>query len=189
MDSQTGYLQGQLLIATPNITGSSFKKSVILVCAHSHEGAMGIIVNHLLDNIHGQDLFDQLSIKPEKDHAKMPIHYGGPVEINRGFVIYEHNGAFLDDAMLTIEGVAISSSINVLQAIAAGKGPEKHLVALGYAGWAPGQLEGEVEENSWISVPLRSDLIFDHKNGEKWKRAAMLEGVDLSKLSTTAGHA
>ena len=189
MTSQSGYLEGQLLIATPNITGSSFKKSVLLVCAHSHEGAMGIIVNHVLDSISDQDLFDQLNIEPGEAQQSQQIYYGGPVEVNRGFVIYEHNGEFIDDAMLTIGNIAISGSVGILQAIAEGKGPKKYIIALGYAGWAPGQLEDEVEENSWISVPISSDLIFDSKNGEKWERAAMLEGVDLSKLSTTVGHA
>ena len=183
------YLEGQLLVATPNVMGSSFKQSVILMCAHSHEGAMGIIINHTLENLSYEDLFEQLSMPADKLKNTLPVHYGGPVEVNRGFVIYRHDEKFLDDAMLIIGEIAISVSLNLLQAIAAGEGPKDRLLALGYAGWAPGQLEAEIKINSWISVPVSSELLFDQNNPRKWERAAMLQAVDLSKLSTVAGHA
>lgn len=188
MTTQNGYLDGQLLVATPNIEGPGFKQSVVLMCAHSHEGAMGIIVNHVLDNLTTQDLFDQLNIQLNAMDP-VPIYYGGPVEVNRGFVIYEHEGKVPEDAIITVGDIAISSSVEMLHALAKGEGPKKYRIALGYAGWAPGQLEEELEENSWISVPLSNELIFNGDDSEKWKRAAKLQGVDLTKLSTVAGHA
>jgi len=185
----SGYLEGQLLVATPNVSGSSFKKAVIFVCAHSQEGAMGIIVNHTLDNITYHDLFEQLDITHSSGLNFKQVHYGGPVEINRGFVIYEDNGRFTHDAMLTVNGISISGSVSILRSIAEGDGPERCMLALGYAGWAPGQLEEEIQSNSWISVPVSQHLVFDGNNSTKWERAGMLQGVDLSKLSSTAGHA
>lgn len=185
----SGYLEGNLLVATPNVTGTNFSKSVIFLCAHSAEGAMGIIINHTLDNVRYADLFEQLTLPTAALHQNLPVHYGGPVEVNRGFVIYEHEGRFLPEAMLTVGGIAISGSLGILKSIAAGAGPKRSLLALGYAGWAAGQLESEMEENSWISVPASIDLIFDQANTHKWERAAMLQGVDLRKLSTVAGHA
>lgn len=184
-----GYLEGQLLVATPNVTGSPFSKSVILMCAHSHEGAMGVIINHTLDNVHCSDLFDQLALSAGVIRDNPPVYYGGPVEVNRGFVIFEHDGQFLDEAMLTVGNIAISGSLNILKVIAEGRGPKRSLVALGYAGWSAGQLESEIQENSWISVPASTDLIFERANAKKWERAAMLQGVDLRKFSTVAGHA
>jgi putative transcriptional regulator len=185
----SGYLEGQLLVATPNITGSSFKQSVILICAHSGEGAMGLIINHTLDSVHYDELFTQLNISRANLRQELPIHYGGPVEINRGFVVFEHKGRFLDEAMITVGDIAISGSLNLLRNIAEGTGPEKRLLALGYAGWSPGQLEEEIENNSWISVPVDNAIVFDNNNMNKWQRAALTHGIDLNKFSTTAGHA
>ncbi len=188
-ENEDGYLQGRLLVATPNITGSNFQRSVILMCAHSAEGAMGIIINHTLENIHYSDLFEQLTLPTASLQVNPSVHYGGPVEVNRGFVIYEHEQRHLKDAMLVVGDIAISGSLGILKSIAEGNGPKRCLLALGYAGWAPGQLESEIEENSWISVPLSTDLIFDDSQEEKWERAAKLEGIDLRKFSTMAGHA
>lgn len=189
MTEENGYLDGQLLVATPNVTGSGFKQSVVLMCAHSHEGAMGIIINHMLDNLTYKDLFEQLSIDIGQTNPHAPIYYGGPVEVNRGFVIYEYQDEEPEDAIITVGNIAISSSMEILKAIAEGKGPQSYRIALGYAGWAPGQLEAEVESNSWISVPLSSELVFGTNDAQKWHQAAKMQGVDLSKLSTVAGHA
>jgi putative transcriptional regulator len=167
----SGYLEGQLLVATPNITGSSFKQSVILICAHSGEGAMGLIINHTLDSVHYDELFTQLNISRANLRQELPIHYGGPVEINRGFVVFEHKGRFLDEAMITVGDIAISGSLNLLRNIAEGTGPEKRLLALGYA------------------VPVDNAIVFDNNNMNKWQRAALTHGIDLNKFSTTAGHA
>lgn len=184
-----GYLNGTLLVATPNITGSSFQKAVIFMCAHSHEGAMGVIINHTLDNIYYTDLFKQLNLPTDALQDNPPVHYGGPVEVNRGFVIYEHQQRFLKEAMLTVGDISISGSLGILKAISEGDGPKNCLLALGYAGWAAGQLEAEIQENSWISVPISTDILFGRDHQQKWERAAQLQGIDLKKFSTVAGHA
>jgi putative transcriptional regulator len=183
------YLGGQLLVATPLVSSPGFAKSVIFLCAHDAGGAMGIIINHIIENISYKELFEQLSIKGSADAPRLPVHYGGPVEINRGFVIYHFEDDPHPDTLIAVNHIAISSSIHVLRDIAAGKGPSERILALGYAGWAPGQLEAEIESNSWISVPSSRDLIFDTANDSKWSRAAQSQGIDIRKLTSDAGHA
>lgn len=184
-----GYLEGQLLIATPRITGSSFSHSLVLVCAHGKDGAMGIIVNHIIENISYRDLFKQFSL-PEGDlSTNLPVHYGGPVDLNRGFVIYQYEGEPPEDALVTSGGIAVSSSVLKLREIAAGGNSSRCMLALGYAGWSAGQLEKEIEENSWITVPATLDLVFDNGEEDKWQRASRTYGIDLSKLSIDVGHA
>lgn len=187
--NEKGYLEGQLLVATPNVMGGSFKQSVILMCAHSDEGAMGIIVNQSLPEVNYADLLEQFNLPKHKIDSSVSVNYGGPVEVNRGFVIYRHEDRFLDEAMITMGDVAISGSMGLLQKIAEGTGPKQRIITLGYAGWSPNQLEEEIEDNSWISVPVNSDLVFDKNNDRKWHRASFGNGIDLSKLSTVAGHA
>lgn len=184
-----GYLQGQLLVATPNVTGPHFSKSVILMFAHSEEGGMGVILNHKLNHVTYRDMFEQLNLPHQHKVAEMPVHYGGPVEVNRGFLLYEHHGEYLEEAMVTVGDIAISGSLGVLKAIASGAGPERFMLALGYAGWAPGQLESEIQENSWFSVPMDADLIFNLSAADMWQQAGKLQGIDISKFSTLAGHA
>ncbi len=184
-----GYLEGQMLVATPNVMGGGFKQSVILMCAHSEEGAMGIIVNQTLPDVDYADLFNQFDLPKDNIDSSLSVNYGGPVEVNRGFVIYRHEDEFLDEAMITMGDMAISGSIDLLKKIAEGKGPKERILALGYAGWSPNQLEDEIEDNSWISVPVDSDLIFDTNNDSKWHRVSFGNGIDLTKLSTVAGHA
>ncbi len=185
----TGYMNGQLLVATPLVTSPGFIRSVIFMCAHDAGGAMGIIINHIIENISYKDLFDQLSIEQADHVPSLPVHYGGPVEINRGFVIYHFDDLPHPDTIITVNHIAISSSIHVLRDIAAGNGPKDRLLALGYAGWAPGQLEAEMEANSWISVPASRRLIFDTENDQKWQQAAGSQGIDIRKLTSDAGHA
>jgi putative transcriptional regulator len=185
----SGYLSGQLLVATPLVSSPGFSKSVIFICAHDSGGAMGIIINHIIENISYKELFEQLSIKREEDIERLPVHYGGPVEINRGFVIYHYDAEPLPDTIISVNNIAISSSLHVLRDIAVGKGPKERILALGYAGWAAGQLEAEMEANSWISVPAERALIFDTDNATKWKRAAQSQGIDIRKLTSDAGHA
>jgi putative transcriptional regulator len=184
-----GYLSGQLLVATPLVTSPGFAHSVIFLCAHDAGGAMGIIINHIIENISYRELFEQLSIEGSQNTPRLPVHYGGPVEINRGFVIYHFEHAPHPETLITVNNIAISSSIHVLRDIAAGKGPTERILALGYAGWASGQLEAEIESNSWISVPSSRALIFDPNNDTKWNRAAESLGIDIRKLTSDAGHA
>lgn len=187
--STNGYLSGQLLVATPLVTSPGFSRSVILLCAHDAGGAMGIIINHIIENISYRELFEQLSIEGGANVPRLPVHYGGPVEINRGFVIYHFDDKPHPETLITSGNIAISSSIHVLRDIAAGKGPSERILALGYAGWAPGQLEAEIEANSWISVPSSRELVFSADNDAKWNKAAQSQGIDIRKLTSDAGHA
>jgi putative transcriptional regulator len=188
----TGYLTGQLLLSTPLVNTPGFSKAVIFMCSHDSEGAMGIILNHVIENISYKELFEQLSIEEKEGGpgaTTLPVHYGGPVEINRGFVIYHYDEVPYADTILTVNKIAISSSIHLLRDIAEGKGPDERLLALGYAGWGAGQLEVEMEANSWISVPASHELIFGTDNDTKWERAALSQGIDIHKLTSDVGHA
>lgn len=186
--SNEGYLEGQLLIATPLIQGSCFQKSVIYVCAHNAEGAMGIILNQPLAQIDFVEILRQLGIDTPHVARKFPLHFGGPVEPARGFVL--HTDEYKrDETVLFPAGLALTSSLDVLKDIAEGEGPKKGLLALGYSGWSAGQLEQEIEANSWISVPATPWLVFDTDMDSKWMLAARSQGIDLSKLSGEVGHA
>jgi len=185
----SGYLSSRLLVATPLINSPAFNRSVILMCAHDSEGAMGIIINRVIENIAYKDIFQQLSIAPDQEISSMPVHYGGPVEMNRGFIIYDHDEFPHPETMLTVNNIAVSCSVSILREIAEGKGPSHCLLALGYTGWAAGQLEAEMEANSWISVPATTELVFQAGNSDKWKLAAQSNGIDISRVTGYAGHA
>ncbi len=185
----TGYLTNRLLVATPLITASAFSRSVILMFSHDSEGAMGIIVNHVIENIGYKDLFLQLSIDSSQAITSLPVHYGGPVEINRGFVVYHFDDLPYPDTLLTVNDIGVSSSLHMLRDIAQGGGPADRILALGYAAWGAGQLEAEMESNNWISVPATRELVFGTDNKVKWKHAAESQGIDISRLTTHVGHA
>jgi putative transcriptional regulator len=184
-----GYLSGQLLVATPLVSSPGFSRSVIFMCSHDSNGAMGIIINHIIENISYKDLFEQLAISRENSIDHLPVHYGGPVEINRGFVIYYYDDLPHAESLFSLGNIAVSSSLHILRDIAGGSGPTKRILALGYAGWAAGQLESELEANSWISVPASCDLVFSPDNEAKWQRAADSQGIDIRKLTSDIGHA
>ena len=188
-DDQNGYLVGNLLVATPLVVTPAFSHAVILICEHSKNGAMGIIINHIIENISYKDLFDQLAIEKENFVEKLPVHYGGPVEINRGFIIYPYEPEKYPETLIKVGNIAISSSIHILRDIATGNGPKERILALGYAGWGAGQIEVEIAANSWISVPASNDIIFSKDNLGKWKKAAESNGIDISKLTSEVGHA
>lgn len=185
---KTGSLAGHLLIATPVVQGSCFSRSVIYVCAHNEEGAMGVIVNYPVENIHLSDILEQLDIDGKSGQCDLPVHFGGPVEPNRGFVI--HDSAYqTQDSLIRQDGLAVSSNITVLQDLASGKGPHQGLLMLGYAGWASGQLESEIESGSWIVGSATRQLMFDTANDLKWNMALNATGIDLGHFSTIVGHA
>lgn len=183
-----GYLEGQLLVATTLITESCFNRSVLYVCAHGEDGAMGVLVNHPLPELTYGNVLEQLKIEVPKDFKEPPVYLGGPVEGARGLVVHSPDYSHADTVHLA-DDISVTSNLQVLHAIAAGNGPAKHLLALGYAGWAPGQLEAEIEANSWISVPSTSKLIFDTPDADKWNLAAGSLGIDMFKLSGDVGHA
>lgn len=186
--SSEGYLEGQLLIATPQLVGSCFEKSVIYVCAHTADGAMGIIINHLVESIDARDIFNQLDIELPSRDVHVPVHFGGPVDSARGFVL--HSSDYIQKETVVLDrDIALTCNIDILKDIAAGKGPRQCILALGYAGWGPHQLESELETNSWIIVPANKRLLFETSNINKWQSAAGSLGVDFSKLSGDVGHA
>jgi putative transcriptional regulator len=183
-----GSLTGQLLVAMPHMVDSRFARSVVYLCAHSAEGAMGLVVNRLIDSLSFDSLLDQLGLDTGKHSVDLPVHFGGPVESSRGFVL--HSADYVQDSTLVIDGdIALTATIDVLKAIASGNGPKERVLALGYAGWGAGQLDEEIQANGWLMVPADHDLVFGVDNGTKWERAIAKIGVDLSLLSSEAGHA
>jgi putative transcriptional regulator len=194
--SGPGYLDGQLLIAMPVMEDERFARSVIYVCAHSSEGAMGIIVNRPAGSIDFPELLVQLNIIDKASQIKLPenagsmkVMKGGPVETQRGFVLHSSD-FFIEDATLPIDdGICLTATVEILKAIAKGGGPKHALLALGYAGWAPGQLEIEIQGNGWLHCAADSDLIFGRDVEQKYLRALHKIGIDPGMLSNEAGHA
>ncbi len=188
-DSETtGYLTGQLLVAMPQMQDPRFMRTVIYMCAHSMEGAMGLVVNKLADNVSFPDLLDQLNIQTGPVENEIFVHFGGPVETGRGFVL--HSSDYVQDATLVIdENVGLTATVDILKSIAEGSGPDRSLLALGYAGWGAGQLDEEIQANGWLTVAPDVPLVFDDDLDGKWERAMNKMGVDFSKLSGDAGHA
>ncbi|WP_398475489.1 YqgE/AlgH family protein [Tardiphaga sp.] len=196
VDDAGSYLDGQLLIAMPVMDDERFARSVIYVCAHSSEGAMGIIVNRRAGSIDFPELLAQLEIIDDADNIKLPesaesmkVLKGGPVETGRGFVLHSSD-FFIDDATLPIDdGICLTATVDILRAIANGGGPKHAILALGYAGWAPGQLEDEIQGNGWLHCAADDDLIFGTDIDEKYMRALQKIGVAPGTLSAEAGHA
>ncbi|HVU41429.1 MAG: YqgE/AlgH family protein [Xanthobacteraceae bacterium] len=191
-----GYLDGQMLIAMPAMMDERFARSLIYICAHSSEGAMGIVVNHPAPNIDFSDLLVKLDVIPAKDVIRLPpqadvvkVLRGGPVETERGFVLHSAD-YFVEDSTLTIDdGICLTATVDILKAIARGSGPASAILALGYAGWAPGQLETEIQGNGWLHCAADSELIFGPDIRGKYERALRKIGIDLAMLSSEAGHA
>ncbi len=182
------HLTGQLLIAMPGMSGPHFAQSVIYLCAHTDEGAMGIVLNHPLENPSFDDLLEQLGVAPTPPVRRITLCKGGPVDKARGFVL--HTSDWTGDGSLVVDDhVALTASLDVLKAIADGGGPREGLLALGYAGWGPGQLDEELGQNAWLSAPASLDLVFDADHGTKWRRALGTLRVDPLLLSSSAGHA
>src|SRR5438309_814827 len=191
-----GYLDGQMLIAMPAMRDERFSRSLIYVCAHSSEGAMGIVVNHAAGNIKFPDLLVQLDVIPAKDLIQLPrkagavkVLKGGPVETGRGFVLHS-NDFFIENSTLPIDkGVCLTATLDILKAIAHGEGPQSAVLALGYAGWAAGQLENEIQENGWLHCAADSELIFGADIEGKYGKALRKIGIDPGMLSSESGHA
>jgi putative transcriptional regulator len=188
-----GYLEGQLLIAMPIMTDKRFARSVIYMCAHSAEGAMGLIVNQRAAHISFRELLKQLGIGAgnggDIEVDGMDVHVGGPVETGRGFVLHSADYHARDSTLAIDEGVSLTATIDILKAIAGGQGPDKAILALGYAGWRAGQLESEISANGWLHCPADPDLLFDRNLEQKYERALSKIGIDPSHLVSDAGHA
>jgi len=194
--SGRGYLDGQMLIAMPSMLDERFARSLIYICAHSSEGAMGIVVNQPAANINFPDLLVQLEVIPATDLIELPqkagsmkVLKGGPVETGRGFVLHSAD-FFIESSTLPIdEGICLTATLDILKAIARGDGPASAVLALGYAGWSAGQLENEMQENGWLHCAADSELVFGADTEAKYDRALRKLGIDPGMLSSDAGHA
>ncbi len=181
-------LTGQLLVSMPSLEDERFFKTVIYMCAHSKEGAMGIIINKKIDYDLYPDLLKQLGIDKPLENKKLFLRYGGPVESGRGFVL--HSDEFIRKETLTIDkGIALTSTAEFFEDLSKGSGPKNSILALGYAGWEPGQLEDEIQSNSWMTISANSSFLFDDEVSNKWSQAYNLLGVDPNKLSYHSGRA
>jgi putative transcriptional regulator len=183
-----GFLTGQLLIAMPAMADPRFQQSLIYVCAHTPEGAMGLVLNRPIIKPTFDDLLKQLSVEPLPPVRQIKLCAGGPVENARGFVL--HTNDWTGEGSLKVDdSMALTASLDVLKVIAEGGGPRECVLALGYAGWGPGQLDQEIQQNSWLSVQADETLLFDADHDTKWRRAFAKLRVDPVLLSDTAGHA
>jgi putative transcriptional regulator len=182
-------LAGQLLVAMPQMGDPRFARSVIYLCSHSGDaGAMGLVVNKVLGSLTLAELFAQLDIESDASAKRRPVHFGGPVELGRGFVL--HSADYREEATLPVAGdIAVTATLDIMRVIGKGQGPRRSLFALGYAGWAPGQLDAEIQANGWLSVAADEDIVFGDDQDGKWQRALGKLGIDLSILSSDAGHA
>ncbi|WP_374654499.1 YqgE/AlgH family protein [Dongia sp.] len=183
-----GFMTGQLLVAMPHMRDARFTRTVIYLCAHTSDGAMGLVLNRLVGALTFPDLLSQLGIDPVPDAEHIRIRSGGPVETGRGFVL--HSADYVEDATLKVGSeIGLTATLDILRDIAAGQGPRRSVLALGYAGWGPGQLDAEMQANAWLNVPADEELIFDDDLNEKWERCIGKLGVNISALSGDIGHA
>jgi putative transcriptional regulator len=195
-DSGSGYLDGQILIAMPGMSDERFARSVIFICAHSPEGAMGIVLNRPAADLSLPDLLVQLEIVPESERIRLPqqvgrmqVLIGGPVETSRGFVLHSPD-FYIDQSTLPIDdSICLTATIDILRAIARGEGPRNAVLALGYAGWSAGQLESEIQANGWLNCPADVELIFNSSADTRYQMALRKIGIDPGMLSMEAGHA
>ncbi|WP_243372687.1 YqgE/AlgH family protein [Microvirga solisilvae] len=195
-DADSPYLDGQLLVAMPGMTDERFARAVIYVCAHSPEGAMGIILNRPAANVNMPDLLVQLEIVPELDRIHLPeqvgrmqVLMGGPVETSRGFVLHSPDYHIAQSTLPIDDSVCLTATIDILRAIAQGRGPREAVLALGYAGWGAGQLELELQANGWLNCPASTELIFSTPADIRYEMALRRIGIEPAMLSMEAGHA
>jgi putative transcriptional regulator len=183
------FLDGQLLIAMPGMGDLRFERSVIFMCAHSAEGAMGLIVNKPAPELSFADLLRQLKIPSGADLGREPVHFGGPVEHGRGFVLHSAEYSVEGASLRVNDAFAMTATIDILQDMARGEGPKRALLALGYAGWGPGQLEGEIQANGWLTAAADQELVFGVRDAEKWEAALRSLSIDPRLLSAEGGRA
>jgi len=185
---QTRFLTNQFLIAMPTMGDPNFDHTVTFICEHNDDGALGLVINRPSGMRLG-DIFEQMSLDPwEPRLGESPVLHGGPVQPERGFVIHDREGEW-GSTLPVSDTIQVTTSRDVLESMAAGKGPDNALVALGYAGWGSGQLEGEMSANAWLTVPADRDIIFTIPFEERWRAAAALIGIDIDQISSDVGHA
>lgn len=190
------YLDGQVLIAMPGMGDPRFDHSVIYLCVHSESGAMGIIVNKVAPMMNFGDLISRLDFVPEAGGLHIPeeimcmaVQFGGPVEPGRGFVLHTSDYFSADSSLPVTSRIALTATLDILRAMAKGEGPKRAMLALGYSGWAPGQLENEIQHNGWLHCAADDDLLFGTAHEDKYSQALAKIGVDPAMLSSEAGHA
>jgi len=189
------YLDGQLLIAMPGMSDPRFERSVIYMCAHSEQGAMGIIINKTTPMMSFGELLSQLdlagdeALAPPQELMQMPVLFGGPVEQGRGFVLHTSDYFTADSSLPVAENIALTATVDILRAMARGEGPERAVLALGYSGWAPGQLESEIQHNGWLTCQADEELVFGLDFEDRYAAALRKLKIDPAMLSSDAGHA
>jgi len=185
---EANWLTGQMLIAMPSMQDPRFMRTVTYLCSHGPEGALGLVINRLYGDINFKGLLSQLNITLSLGGRDMPIHFGGPVEPGRGFVL--HSTDYNREGTMPIDGnFALTANVEVLRELADGRGPERAILALGYAGWGAGQLDSELQTNGWLVAPADEDIIFSAETETKWDRALAKLGVSATMLSGDVGHA
>ena len=187
--AEPGPLEGELLVAMPGMGDPRFTQSVIFLCAHGDEGAMGLIVNKRAIGLSFADLLRQVGVSPGEEAAGLRVHFGGPVERARGFVLHSDDWEAPGATKPLPRGLALTATVDILRDISAGRGPRRAVLALGYAGWAPGQLEAELQANGWLTCPADPDLVFGEHDEAKWEGALRKIGVDPALLSSRGGTA
>ncbi len=194
--TKSPYLDGQLLIAMPGMSDPRFDRSVIYLCAHSEQGAMGLIINKATPMMSFGELFAQLDIRsedgliePPEELMARPVLFGGPVEQGRGFVLHTSDYFTADSSLPVADNIALTATVDILRAMASGKGPQRAMLALGYAGWAPGQLENEIQLNGWLTCQADEELLFGIDVDTRYEAALRKLGIDPAMLSSEAGHA
>ncbi|MEM8572525.1 MAG: YqgE/AlgH family protein [Pseudomonadota bacterium] len=183
------FLDGRLLIAMPSMGDPRFDRAVIFMCAHSPEGAMGLIINKPAPELRFKTLLDQLKIKSEVDIEETPVHFGGPVEHGRGFVLHSSDYVVDGGSLRVNPSFAMTATLDILQDMARGAGPDRALLALGYSGWGPGQLESEIQANGWLIASAEPDLVFAGSHEAKWEAALRTLSIDPRLLSVSGGRA
>ena len=185
-----GYLTGQLLVAMPGMADPRFERAVIYMCVHSlEEGTMGLIINKPLPDVRFDDILSNLKIHPRSTScSSIQVHRGGPVQTQLGFIL--HSGDYKKEGTLVVDSeISLSTTTEVLRAIAEGTGPDRNLMALGYAGWDSQQLDNEIKRNAWLNVPADAELLFSREYDSKWEKALAKLGIAAHQLSSVAGHA
>lgn len=181
-------LRDHFLLAMPGLSEGLFSHSITYICEHGESGAMGIVINQPLD-LSVAEIFEHLQITANNDFSEIPVMAGGPVQIDHGFVLHRDKSTNWEASLKVTEEITLTTSRDILRAIAKDKGPSEHLIALGYAGWSAGQLEHELAENSWLTLPANSDVIFSTPADQRLGAAAALLGIDMNLISANAGHA
>lgn len=181
-------LRDHFLLAMPSLSEGIFSQSITYICEHGESGAMGIVINHPLE-LTLEEIFEHLQITPRRDFSELPVMAGGPVQIDHGFVLHRNCSTSWEASLKVTPEITLTTSCDILRAIANNNGPKDHLIALGYAGWTAGQLEQELADNAWLTLPADSDIIFNTPPLQRLSSAAALLGIDMNLISGEAGHA